>query len=163
VSNPLVDIFPTGRTGIESQARTPLHCREDELIDAKLQTIMSTMKPRRPISDEESMNVEHDILRPGSSYPIYRSISSLPETGRLFYESAARLVGLSLQSVVRAVLHTELKLQQWQEGKRRTEFQGEKFAWENLSNHFTQVKMDDMDDTDDMEEMILSDEKQGIE
>jgi RNA polymerase I-specific transcription initiation factor RRN7 len=121
------------------------------------------MKSRRPISDEESINVEHDILRPGSSYPIYRSIPSLPETGRLFYESAARLVGLSLQSVVRAVLHTELKLQQWQEGKRRTEFQGEMFAWENLSNHFTQVKMDDMDVTDDMEEMTLSDEKQGIE
>jgi RNA polymerase I-specific transcription initiation factor RRN7 len=159
VSNPLVDVFPTGRAGIESQPEPPLHGREDELIDAKLQTIMSTLKPRRPISDEESINMEHDIFRPGSSYPIYRYISSLPETGRLFYESAARLVGLSLQSVVRAVLHTELKLQQWQERKRRTEFQGEKFAWDFL-NHSTQVTTDDKDD---MEGMILSDENQGIE
>jgi RNA polymerase I-specific transcription initiation factor RRN7 len=123
VSNPLADMFPTGRTGVEGPADARVEIDEED-IDSKLRSVISQLRPTRVVPPEENLEDE-SILRPGSSYQFYRTESSLPETARIFYETAARLSGLSLQSLIRAVFQTELKVQQWQEDQRRAEYHGQ--------------------------------------
>lgn len=121
-------MFPTGRTEVEGPADRPERVNiGEEDIDSKLRTVISQLRPmkiapREDVSDDEQ---DDSIPRPGSSYQFYRSESSLPETARVFYETAAKLSGLSLHSLIRAVFQTELKVQQWQENQRRAEYHGQ--------------------------------------
>ncbi|KAL1970682.1 hypothetical protein VTN77DRAFT_4326 [Rasamsonia byssochlamydoides] len=132
VSNPLADMFPTSRTGGEG---APAEVKIDEgEIDSKLRTVISQLRPMKVISRVDAATAgerdddDDNIPRPGSSYQFYRTESSLPETARVFYETAAKLSGLSLHSLIRAVFQTELKLQKWQEDQRRAEYHGEHVA-----------------------------------
>lgn len=122
--NQLADMFPTGRTGMEThpQAGPQLEGDYDEAIASKLQSVMGQLKPRRAISEEDASNLESDVPRPGSSYQRYRRESDLPETAKTFYEAAAKVAGISLPMLVRAVFQTELKLERWQEDRRRMEY-----------------------------------------
>lgn len=119
-------MFPLGRTGLESQppATSQPDIDDDEAIAAKLQTVMNQMKPRRAISEEDALKLPGEVPRPGSLYQRYRRESDLPETARMFYEAAAKVAGISLPNLIRAVHQTELKLERWQENKRRMEYYG---------------------------------------
>lgn len=116
-------MFPTGRTGVEGPAEGPAVKIGEEDINSKLRTVISQLRPTKV--DGNGERDDDSIPRPGSSYRFYRTESSLPETARMFYETAARLSGLSLHSLVRAVFQTELKVQRWQEDQRRAEYHGE--------------------------------------
>lgn len=124
--NQLAEMFPLGRTGLESQppATSQPDIDDDEAIAAKLQTVMNQMKPRRAISEEDALKLPGEVPRPGSLYQRYRRESDLPETARMFYEAAAKVAGISLPNLIRAVHQTELKLERWQENKRRMEYYG---------------------------------------
>ncbi|OKL59360.1 hypothetical protein UA08_05400 [Talaromyces atroroseus] len=52
--------------------------------------------------------------RPGHSYEIYKTASALPDTARKFFEKAANLSGLSLNTLVAVVYRTERKLGKFQ-------------------------------------------------
>lgn len=109
---------------------------DHEAMHTMLQTVIRQLKPRKAIPDLES-----DVARPGSFYPRYRTESDLPETARSFYETAAKVAGISLSTLVRAVSQTEAKLSRWLDDQRRTEY------------HRDSMEMDINDDasTDDME------------
>lgn len=147
VSNPLADMFPTGRTGVEGPAEPAVKIDEED-IDSKLRTVISQLRPAKVVSPEDATNGDGEqdddsIPRPGSSYRFYRTESSLPETARVFYETAARLSGLSLDSLIRAVFQTELKVQQWQEDQRRAEYHGEHVMRD--ATRGTEASADDME------------------
>lgn len=85
-----------------------------------LHHVTSQMILRRP-----NPNSDSDIARPGSEYKRYRSESELPDMARPFYETVAKVAGVTLHSLVRAVFTTEVKISRWQENRRRMETYGE--------------------------------------
>lgn len=112
-------MFPLGRTGVEDQT-TRSEMDEDLPIDSMLQTVMGQLRPRRAIPKEND-----DVPRPGSSYRRYRRESDLPEPAKHFYEAAAKAAGLSLPMLIRAVFHTELRLEHWQGNQRKLGHHGQ--------------------------------------
>ncbi|RJE17793.1 transcription initiation factor RRN7 [Aspergillus sclerotialis] len=121
VPNPVADLFPTGRTGIEEQpGPSSAEEHEEESITNMLHDVTSQMIPRRP-----NPNSDSDIPRPGSEYKRYRCESDLPEMARPFYETVAKVAGITLHSLIRAVFTTEVKISRWQENRRRREAYGE--------------------------------------
>lgn len=85
-----------------------------------LHDVTSQMILRRP-----NPNTDSDVPRPGSQYKRYRWESDLPEMARPFYETVAKVAGISLHTLVRAVFETEMKISRWQEDRRRREVHGE--------------------------------------
>lgn len=149
-------MFPTGRMGTEPQPNVPVPDIDDEeAINAKLRTVMSEIRPRKAISNEEAAKLESEIARPGSFYQHYRTEDNLPETARPFYEAAAKIAGLSLRTLVRVVFQTELRIERWQEDMRRMEYHGEYVEFVDGVE-----SMDEMEE--DMEEQALSDPEAGI-
>ncbi|GFF43049.1 RNA polymerase I-specific transcription initiation factor rrn7 [Aspergillus udagawae] len=120
VLNPLAEFFPIGPTAPESQAVNDSTEGDDEAMHAMLQTVTSQLKPRKAITDPKA-----DVARPGSSYPRYRTESDLPEMARSFYEAAAKVAGVSLSTLIRAVSQTEIKISRWLDDKRRIEHHGD--------------------------------------
>lgn len=117
-SNPLVDMFPAGRTGSETtsiQTSGQDEEDDDEATTKKLRSVLSKLKSRRAISDENAAKMENPVFRPGTSYMSYRSEDDLPETAKAFYESAAKLAGLSLATLIRVVKLTENRFQNLEE------------------------------------------------
>lgn len=119
-SNPLADLFPIGRTGVQTEPSLPSPEAEEEAITKLLHAVMSQLIPRRPNPDSDS-----DIPRPGCEYRRYRTESELPDTARLFYRTVAEVAGISLDTLVRAVFQTELRIGQWQDDRRRRELYGD--------------------------------------
>ena len=95
---------------------------DEKAASAMLQTVMEEVKPRRAISEAEASELAGDVPRPGSSYQRYPKEADLPETARNFYETAAKMSGISLSTLVRVVYQTELMMERWQENKRRLEY-----------------------------------------
>lgn len=79
---------------------------------------------------------ESDVPRPGSFYPRYRLDTDLPEMARPFYETAAKVVGISLSTLVRAVFQTEVRMGHWQEDRRRMEYHGEAIDMEYAGDEY---------------------------
>lgn len=114
-------MFPTGPTGVENQPpATPTEADDEEFLNSMLETVTRQLKSTKAIPDTES-----DVARPGSSYTRYRLDTDLPERARSFYETAAKVVGISLSTLVRAVFQTEVKMGKWQEDQRRLDYYGE--------------------------------------
>jgi len=142
--------------GTEPQPNVPVPDIDDEeAINAKLRTVMSEIRPRKAISNEEAAKLESEIARPGSFYQHYRTEDNLPEIARPFYEAAAKIAGLSLRTLVRVVFQTELRIERWQEDMRRMEYHGEYVEFVGGVE-----SMDEMEE--DMEEQALSDPEAGI-
>lgn len=134
-NNPLAQFFPTSPVAAENQSTTPAappataaaeqasaptaEEDEDEVMASMLQTVTSQIKARRAISGDNA-----HIPRPGTSYPRYRMESDLHETAKLFYETAAKAVGVSLPTLVRAVFQAETKISRYLEDQRRIDFYG---------------------------------------
>ncbi|KAH8428055.1 uncharacterized protein LDX57_005760 [Aspergillus melleus] len=130
--NPLADLFPMNAGAGENQPTTPLATAaapaapapaipaeedEDEAMSTMVQTVTSKLKPRRVIPDGEA-----HVPRPGSSYPRCRMESNLPEAARPFYETAAKVVGVSLTTLTRAVYQAETRISRWLEDQRRIKY-----------------------------------------
>jgi RNA polymerase I-specific transcription initiation factor RRN7 len=111
---------------------------DDEAMHAMLETVTSQLRPRKAISDPKA-----NVARPGTSYPRYRTESELPEMARSFYEIAAKVAGVSLSTLVRAVSQTETKISRWLDDKRRIEHHGDP----------TEMDVTDEAGTEDLEAM----------
>ncbi|PYH64700.1 TFIIB-type zinc finger domain-containing protein [Aspergillus vadensis CBS 113365] len=120
VSNPLADLFPTGPSAGESQttALTP-DVTDEEALDELIKASTSQLRSRQVIADNDL-----ETPRPGCSYTRYRTESDLPDTARSFYETAAKVAGVSLSTLIRAVSQAENKINRWLEEKRRVEYFG---------------------------------------
>lgn len=138
VSNPLAEFFPVGPMGSDGQTVSDPTEGDDEAMHAMLETVTSQLRPRKAISDPKA-----NVARPGTSYPRYRTESELPEMARSFYEIAAKVAGVSLSTLVRAVSQTETKISRWLDDKRRVEHHGDP----------TEMDVTDEAGTEDLEAM----------
>ncbi|KAK5239583.1 hypothetical protein LTR16_011742, partial [Cryomyces antarcticus] len=71
------------------------------------------------VTEEEAIGQESTVKRPGNQYKRYRKVEDMPQSARVFFESAADIAGLSVKSLVRAVDITELRLQKWSNEERK--------------------------------------------
>ena len=86
--------------------------------------VFGSLKLHRPVSDETTGAERDDRLemeRPGREYAQYRYVQELSTHAEAFYKEAAHLIGIRLETLVRAVLHTEAKLQDWAHQMKRRE------------------------------------------
>ncbi|GKZ34338.1 hypothetical protein AbraIFM66950_004568 [Aspergillus brasiliensis] len=121
VSNPLADLFPTGPNVGESQPTAPTpEPTEEEALDELIKASTNQLQTRQIIPENDL-----DTPRPGSSYTSYRTESDLPDTARPFYETAAKVAGVSLSTLITAVLQAENKINGWLEEQRRFEYFGD--------------------------------------
>ncbi|PGG99193.1 ubiquitin-60S ribosomal protein L40 [Blastomyces parvus] len=101
----------------------------DALLTTKLHNVLGELRIRRAISpantaaappadggSEQQGTQTHpsakavNVPRPGSFYKRYRSEDQLNERARAFYETAARVIGVSLRTLVTGVYQTETRL-----------------------------------------------------
>ncbi|KAI9880099.1 MAG: Pol I core factor CF [Pleopsidium flavum] len=123
----LLDMFPTNRAGgsiipqehaLSGEGESKV---EQEAVLDKVKQVQSSMGMRRVISDVDAEHNKEPVKRPGSYYKHYRRVQDLPHDAKVFFEAAARAVGLSLHTLVKAVFQTECKLQAWKLARRRAE------------------------------------------
>ncbi|KAL4741895.1 hypothetical protein BDV11DRAFT_212504 [Aspergillus similis] len=114
-TNPLANLFPIGSGSKENrQSATAAEDDEEEAVEAMLQNASRYLRTNPVVS-----GTDPDIPRPGSLYVRYRHESDLPDTARAFYETAAKITGISLSTLVRCVFQAELQITKWLENQRR--------------------------------------------
>ncbi|EQL35081.1 hypothetical protein RJZ56_007577 [Blastomyces dermatitidis] len=108
----------------------------DDLLTAKLHNVLGELRIRRAISpantaaatatadggEQQRTQTQPSVRaanvpRPGSFYKRYRFEDQLNERARAFYEAAARVIGVSLRTVVTGVYQTETRLRVGMDGK----------------------------------------------
>ena len=109
----LLDMFPTG--GVDDSPAFAANAdqaanADGEALVSKLRTVQASLKFRGFISEESQRVNEVPIWRLGNLYKRYRKEEELPSQGKVFFEAAADLVGLSLHRMMLAVFQTEQKL-----------------------------------------------------
>lgn len=117
----LAHLFPLGSGSKENRRGEP--AAEDD--EEKSIEIMLGMAPRYLKSRAIVGDPDADVPRPGSSYARYRQESDLPDTARVFYETAAKVMGMSLHTLVRCVSQAEFQINKWLEDQRRPEYSAE--------------------------------------
>ncbi|KAF2122336.1 hypothetical protein BDV96DRAFT_537465 [Lophiotrema nucula] len=114
--NALYEMFPTTEDRPqESSTELPDQSTMSNKLDV-VKAVHSSMHPRKAIPNEE---MKEDALRPGQGYAYYRKLEDLPEQAKHFYEEAARVVGLSLDMLIKAVFFTERKIERWRKDEKR--------------------------------------------
>ena len=109
----LLDMFPIGRLDGSSAPTIDLEATasaEQDALDAKLQAVQGSLKMRDIVSKEKEGKSKVPVRRIGAFYKRYRKEEDLPPHARTFYEAAADLIGISLSTLILAVLQTEQKL-----------------------------------------------------
>lgn len=133
-ANPLHSLFPLGSSTRETGQSAPTAQDDEEgSVDWLLGTAQQYLRTRDVVNSSDP-----DIPRPGSLYTRYRQESDLPDTARAFYETAARVVGVPLSTLVRCVSQGEIQINKWLEDQRRIK-------------HFADRENDSMGDADEME------------
>ncbi|KAL4922758.1 hypothetical protein BDW62DRAFT_171701 [Aspergillus aurantiobrunneus] len=114
-ANPLTPFFPLGSASKENRQSEPTaEDDEEEAIEVMLHMAPRYLKSRAVVSSSEP-----DIPRPGSLYSRYRQESDLPDSARAFYEIAAKVIGVSISTLVRSVSQAETQINKWLEEQRR--------------------------------------------
>ncbi|KAJ5654485.1 hypothetical protein N7490_001488 [Penicillium lividum] len=119
--NPLSELFPLEETETQEPGPEPSsHDDGEEALNAMVRRITESVLAV-PIVPDHAGTI---AARPGIWYRRYRWESTLPEAARLFHEIAAKLAGVSLHTLVRAVTAAEWRIANWQDHQRRSEFMG---------------------------------------
>ena len=79
------------------------------MID-KLVNAQKNLKVRSVTSEERAGKQNEPVRRVGSAYKRYRRLDEITPLAKIFYETTARLAGLSLRTLVAAVYRVELEL-----------------------------------------------------
>ncbi|PYI00158.1 RNA polymerase I-specific transcription initiation factor Rrn7 [Aspergillus ellipticus CBS 707.79] len=120
----LANLFPLGPSARSRPGTPSVEINEGEALDAMVQISTGQLKSKKVIPSKGSES-ESDTPRPGSSYARFRTESDLLDEARPFYETAAKVVGVSLSTLVRGVLQAENKITRWLAEQRKAEFLGE--------------------------------------
>lgn len=122
--NPVAEMFTTSRTTetpAPPQAVPPsilaAAVDPEEALNSLVHTVMQELK-----TNDVDPDPEEDDRRPGSWYWRYRWEWQLPDTARSFYELAAELAAVSLQTLIHAVTVTEYRIAKTIEDKRRADY-----------------------------------------
>ncbi|RAL09840.1 TFIIB-type zinc finger domain-containing protein [Aspergillus homomorphus CBS 101889] len=142
--NPLADFFPVNINANENQAgSTPVEGNEAEALLAMLRISTSQLKSTKVITGESI-----DTPRPGSAYARYRTEADLPDMARPFFETTAKIAGISLSTLVRAVSQAEHKITKWLEEHRRVEAIRDTLGTD-LSSETSEMDAADMSESED--------------
>lgn len=100
------------------QGIAPLqHLVDDDVLPAarrdRLRGVQQDLVVQRPITAQEANDFGESVARPGSHYRHYRRAEEIPDDAKVFFDEAARLIGVSLPRLVKAVFATERKLARW--------------------------------------------------
>ena len=90
------------------QAKQDLRSAEQFLTD-----VISTMQMRNVASESRAGEPEGAEMTMGSYYRHYRVREDLPTDALIFHEAAANMAGMSLETLLRAVMHIEQRLLKW--------------------------------------------------
>lgn len=114
----LLDMFPTNRLDGSEPFPYSYHLqveREQLATQQTLETVMGSLKIR-PVMPADRDDGE-GVHRVGSFYKRYRHVEDLDGVAKLFYDRVAERVGLSIETLVLAVLQVEQMLIKWRERK----------------------------------------------
>ena len=124
----LLDMFPTDRLGDSEYRRIDDHKnieKEQNVVSAKLISVQENLKMKGIVSEVQEGDQETPIHRVGSFYKRYRQEEDLPAHAKAFYTAVARMAGLSLSRLIKAVFSTEIALSRWKENKDSLEDTGQ--------------------------------------
>ncbi|KAL4866299.1 hypothetical protein BDV12DRAFT_199364 [Aspergillus spectabilis] len=125
----LASLFPLGPLSKDT-TQTPNSTSDNE--EESIEAILLHMAPRYLKSRAVISDLNADIPRPGSQYPRYKHESDLPDSARAFYEIAAKVVGISLPTLVRCVSQAEIQINRWLEEQRRVRYFAEEESMEGV-------------------------------
>jgi RNA polymerase I-specific transcription initiation factor RRN7 len=116
---PLDSLFPLSSATRASRPGTPTEeDNVEDAIDTMLKKTSQSLESRPVIGD-----ADEDIPRPGSYNARYRTKSELPHLARVFYETAAKVTGVPLETLVHCVNQVEVQiLKRWHEQRRIEHF-----------------------------------------
>ncbi|KAI4716280.1 hypothetical protein E4T48_07502 [Aureobasidium sp. EXF-10727] len=114
----LLRIFPVERaTQTASDAMDVDKDAEPAPEEERLRKVQSSLRPTRVKADVRSTELK--VIRPGNSYKRYRNAGELDGYAREFYDEAADLVALPLNSLVKCVFFLERRLEKWESSERK--------------------------------------------
>lgn len=155
----LLDMFPTGR--LDGSSPPEVNFVEELMvaqasIDEKLNGVQGSLLMRGVISEEREGKSKNPVRRIGSFYKRYRKMKDLTPHARKLHETVASLVGISLSTLLIAVLQIERQLQLWRRNQQRKK--SDDFG-EEASGNETEIEIDD--DGSSYHEEGKSDEDDG--
>jgi RNA polymerase I-specific transcription initiation factor RRN7 len=145
---PLDSLFPLSSATRASRPGTPTEKDNvEDAIDAMLKKTSQSLESRPVVGD-----ADEDIPRPGSYIARYRTKSDLPHLARVFYETAAKVTGVPLETLVHCVNRVEVQiLKRWHEQRRIEHFAKQSMV--ELEGSGIDEDMDDSDGSDIDEDM----------
>ncbi|KAJ6005449.1 hypothetical protein N7451_003393 [Penicillium sp. IBT 35674x] len=142
----------------ESGAGQSAYTDEDKELDALLRKVTEGIVSVPIVPDQEG----EIVARPGMWYRRYRRVSALPAEARPFHEIAAKLAGVSLHKLVRAVSAAEWRLGHGLEYQARSEYP--EYGSESNSEDGSDLEEgSDLEAGSDLEERSHSEEGSVIE
>ncbi|RMZ88292.1 hypothetical protein DV736_g4475, partial [Chaetothyriales sp. CBS 134916] len=127
----LLDMFPvpdrlTAPLAVKIETHKQYQVERQALRMQRLEGVLNeALSTQKPVSQEEAerrvADVGEIVLRPGTKYQSVKHIKDLDGPAEAFYQEAAELSSLTLDQLVRAVRHTELKIERWRHEQRRRE------------------------------------------
>lgn len=137
----LLDMFPTHRIDGSQSIPYSYHeqmKKEQSATEQKLKTVMGGLTVR-PVTSDVADDGDK-VHRIGTFYKRYRRVEDLDGAAKRFYQRVAERVGVSLETLIIAVLQTEQLL--IKEGARKAKESGD-------DSEVTDNDEDDKDDKDD--------------
>lgn len=113
LSERILDLFPLPNVNYQESDEMDLNLLDNRLKDLQSGLIIQKVWPTG--SDDTFMRVK----RPGEFYKRYRKIEELNKHAEDFYTLAASHIGISLNSLVKAVFKIEIQLDAWVAAERR--------------------------------------------
>ncbi len=144
IDKEILDMFPLHDVPERRKTREQneeLEAEEDDRVNERTKRVQNSLKSRRAISEEDEIEGELDVLRPGACYAKFVKIEDLDRADsvfgdgtaegkgkgnvvKIFHEEAAEIACLSLKTLLLAVNRTEEKIEQWLIAQRREEVFG---------------------------------------
>ncbi|KAI9789192.1 MAG: Pol I core factor CF [Peltula sp. TS41687] len=121
----LLKLFPTGNRSVSGNDNIEGLQLEDETgpLHSKPEILAEALKVQTAISDEMNEDLarpegkDQAFKRPGSQYKRYRKVEDIPKHIKPLFEAASSLIAVRLETLVRAVFQSELKLEKWARGE----------------------------------------------
>lgn len=113
-------MFPTTQPNAGVVPPPSMTTDPDGALEKLLHTVIQDLRPRRVVPDEEQ-----GVSRPGSRYQRCRPGSTFAGPEQAFYELAAQLAAVSVQTLLRAVSHTETRVERFLDEQKLPEDFGE--------------------------------------
>ena len=110
----LFKLFPVQSERTTKNAMTSSPRRDS--VEETIRRVQSILRPREVVERSKDSEALH---RPGSLYRRFRKVEELDGHAEIFFARAAKLAGLSLETMVQAIFLIEKRLERFEEGLRK--------------------------------------------